>query len=109
MRKTLTQPVPEQRSPTVESRVAIHRHPLHPVAVVYPIACLTLLLPADLAYLWTGDAFWADVAWWLNLVGLVTGVLAATLGIADRFMIRVARRHVSAWSHFIAAVMLLPA
>ena len=107
MRKTLSQPVPEQRSPTVESRVAIHRHPLHPVAVVYPIACLTLLLPADVAFLWTGDAFWADVAWWLNLIGLVTGLLAATLGIADMFLIRVARRHVSAWSHFIAAVMLL--
>ena len=107
MRKTLSQPVPEQRSPTVASRVAIHRHPLHPVAVVYPIACLTLLFPADVAYLWTGDAFWADVAWWLNLVGLGAGLLAGALGIADMFLIRVARRHVSAWSHFIAAVMLL--
>ena len=38
MRKTLRQPVPEQRSPSVESRVAIRHHPLHPIAVVYPIA-----------------------------------------------------------------------
>jgi len=107
MRKSLRQPVPKQRSPTVESRVAIHRHPLHPVVVVYPIACLTLLLPADLAHLWTGDAFWAGAAWWLNVVGLAAGLLAAALGIADMFLIRVARRHVSAWSHLIAGVMLL--
>ena len=107
MRRTLKQPVPRQRSPTVESRVAIHRHPLHPIAVVYPIACLTLLLPADIAHLWTADAFWADVAWWLNLVGLAGGLLAAVLGICDMFLIRVARRHVSAWNHFIAGVMLL--
>jgi len=107
MRNTLKQPVPEQRSPSVESRVAIHRHPLHPIVVVYPIACLTLLLPADVVFLWSGDAFWADVAWWLNLVGLAAGLLAAILGISDMFLIRVARRHVSAWSHFIAGVMLL--
>lgn len=107
MRKTLKQPVPKQRSPTVESRVAIHRHPLHPIAVVYPIACLTLLLPADALHLLSGDAFWAQMAWWLNLVGLVAGLGAAALGMADMFLIRVARRHVSAWSHFIAAVMLM--
>ena len=107
MRKTLKQPVAEQRSPSVESRVAIKRHPLHPIAVVYPIACLTLLLPADVLYLWSGEAFWADVAWWLNVVGLVAGLFAAALGICDMFLIRVARRHVSAWSHFIAGVMLL--
>jgi uncharacterized membrane protein len=107
MRKSLRQPVPEDRSPSVESRVAIHRHPLHPVVVVYPIACLTLLLPADVLYLWSGDGFWAGVAWWLNVVGLGAGLLAAVLGICDMFLIRVARRHVSAWSHFIAGVMLL--
>lgn len=107
MRKTLRQPVAEQRSPSVESRVAIKHHPLHPIAVVYPIACLTLLLPADVLHLWSGEAFWAEVAWWLNVVGLGAGLLAAGLGICDMFLIRVARRHVSAWSHFIAGVMLL--
>ncbi len=107
MRNTLKQPVPQQRSPTVESRVAIHRHPLHPIVVVYPIACLTLLLPADALHLWSGERFWAEAAWWLNVVGLGAGLVAAALGSADMFLIRVARRHVSAWSHFIAGVMLL--
>ncbi|MCR6663593.1 MAG: DUF2231 domain-containing protein [Luteimonas sp.] len=107
MRKSLKQPVPEKRSPSVESRVAIMRHPLHPIVVVYPIVCLSLLLPADIAHLWTGDPFWAKAAWWLNVLGLVSGLGAAVLGIADMFLIRVARRHVSVWNHFIAGVMLL--
>lgn len=107
MRKTLKQPVAPHRSPSVQSRVAIKRHPLHPIMVVYPIVGLSLLLPADLAVLWTGDRFWATAAWWLNLLGLGGGLLAAVLGTLDMFLIRVARRHVAVWSHFIAAVMLL--
>lgn len=107
MRKTLKQPVPENRSPTVESRVAIKRHPLHPVAVVYPVVCLSLLLPADLVHLWTGDAFWTRAAWWLNVLGLASGLFAAALGLVDMFLIRVARRHVSVWNHLLAGVMLL--
>lgn len=107
MRNSLKQPVPENLSPSVESRVAVKRHPLHPILVVYPVVCLSLLLPSDLAWLWTGDGFWARVSWWLNLMGLASGLFAAVFGILDMFLIRVARRHVSAWSHFIAAVMVL--
>lgn len=107
MRKTLRQPVPEQRSPTVASRMAIKRHPLHPILVVYPVTCLSLILPADVAYLWSDDGFWALAAWWLNVVGLGMGLLAAAVGICDMFLIRVARRHVSVWNHFVAGVMLL--
>lgn len=107
MRKSLKQPVAPERSPSVQSRVAIKRHPLHPIVVVYPIVGLSLLLPADLAALWSGDPFWAKAAWWLNLLGLAGGMLAALLGLLDMLLIRVARRHVSVWSHFIAGVMLL--
>ena len=107
MRKTLEQPVAEQRSPTVASRVAFRQHPLHPIIVVYPVAALSLLLPADALFLWTGDGFWATAAWWLNVLGLGSGLLAAVLGISDMFLIRLARRHVSVWSHFVAGVMLL--
>jgi uncharacterized membrane protein len=107
MRKSLKQPVPENRSPTVESKVAIKRHPLHPILVVYPIAGLSLLLPSDLLFLWTGESFWAQVSWLLNLLGLASGLFAAVFGVLDMALIRVARRHVSVWNHFIAGVMLL--
>lgn len=107
MRKSLKQPVPDTRSHTVASRVAIAQHPLHPILVVYPIACLSLLPATDVAYLWSGDRFWAQLSLWLNMVGLGAGLLAAVVGACDMFLIRVARRHVSAWSHFLSGVMLL--
>ncbi|HET6396655.1 MAG TPA: DUF2231 domain-containing protein [Pseudoxanthomonas sp.] len=107
MRRSLKPPVPPARSPTVASRVAVKGHPLHPVLVVYPIACLTLLPLVDLLHLWRGGHFWAQAGWWLNVVGLGGGLLAAVAGMADMFLIRVARRHPAAWAHFLAGVMLL--
>lgn len=107
MRRSLKQPVPDHRSHTVASRVAIRQHPLHPILVVYPVAALTLLPLADVLYLLLGDPFWATAAWWLSVLGLGGGLFAAVFGILDMFLIRVVRRHVSAWIHFIAGVMLL--
>ena len=75
--------------------------------VVFPVACLSLLPASDLAWLWSADPFFARAAWWLNLVGLGGGVLAALVGACDMLLIRVVRRHVSAWSHLLAGVMLL--
>lgn len=107
MRKELEQPIPRTRSHTVASRMAIQQHPIHPMLVVYPIALLSLLPATDLLYLWRGEAFWAQVSWWLNVAGLATGVVAGVVGMFDMFLIRVVRRHVSAWNHFIVAVMML--
>jgi len=107
MRKTLRQPVPRTRSHTVESRMAIAKHPIHPMLVVYPVALLSLVPLTDLLYLWQGDEFWARLSYWLCVGGLGMGAIAAVVGTLDMFMIRVVRRHVSAWSHFMAAVMVL--
>lgn len=107
MRDELHQPQPQTRSHSVASRMAIYRHPVHPMLVVYPVAFLSMLLPADLMFLWRADPFWASAAFWLNVVGLTMGLLAGVIGMLDMMLIRVVRRHVSAWNHFIAAVMLL--
>ena len=107
MQKNLDQPVAKGRSPAVESVMAIAKHPIHPMLVPFPIAFLAVVPLADLAWLWLGDAFWARVGLWLNIGGLVLGVVAGIVGALDLLLVRVARRHVSAWSHFIAAVMVL--
>lgn len=107
MRKELKQPVPPTRSHTVASRMAIAQHPIHPMLVVYPVAFLSMVVFADGVFLWLGDAFWAQVAWWLNVTGLALGLVAGVVGMFDMFLIPVVRRHVSAWNHFIVAVMLL--
>ncbi|QCO68824.1 DUF2231 domain-containing protein [Luteimonas yindakuii] len=107
MRKTLEQPKPRTTTHSVRSRVAIAKHPLHPMLVVYPVALLSLVFPADLLSLWFDTVFWSQTAFWMNAVGLAIGVVAGIAGTADMFLIRVVRRHVSAWNHFIVAVMVL--
>lgn len=107
MRDQLQQPKPRRRSHTVASKVAIANHPIHPMLVVYPVALLTLVPVTDALYLWRDEAFWAQVSFWLTAVGFVAGVCAGLVGMADMFAIRVVRRHVSAWNHFIVAVMAL--
>ena len=105
--KDLKQPVAKGRTPAVESVMAIAKHPIHPMLVAFPIAFLSVSPLADLVYLWLEDLFWARVGLWLNIGGLALGVLAGIVGALDLLLVRVARRHVSAWSHFIAAVMVL--
>ncbi|KLI98738.1 DUF2231 domain-containing protein [Luteimonas sp. FCS-9] len=107
MRKDLRQPVPRTQSHTVESVVAIAKHPIHPMLVTFPIAFLSMVVVADGLYLWLRAPFWAELAFWLNVGGLGFGVLAGIVGTMDMMSIRVVRRHVSAWNHFIVAVMVL--
>jgi uncharacterized membrane protein len=91
----------------IPSTVSIMQHPIHPMAVVYPIALLSLVLPSDLAFWFTGDAFWARVSYWLVLGGVVMGLFAASIGMIDFFTMKRVRSHVSGWSHFISAIVLL--
>lgn len=107
MRKDLKQPVPRTRSHTVESVLAIAKHPIHPMLVTFPIAFLSMVVVTDVLYLWLDAPFWAELSFWLNVGGLGMGVLAGIVGTIDMMSIRVVRRHVSAWNHFIVAVMVL--
>lgn len=107
MRDSLQQPTPPEQSHTVPSRVAVAKHPVHPMLVVFPIAFLGSVLVTDLAHLWRGGTFWAQASFWLSAAGLIGGVLAGLVGTVDLLLIREVRRHVSAWNHMIAAVMVL--
>lgn len=107
MRDGLEQPRSSTRSPTVRSVMAVAKHPIHPMLVTYPIAFLSMVVVTDGLFLWLGNPFWAQVGFWLNTAGLAMGVLAGLVGTFDMLSLRVVRRHVSAWNHFIVAVMLL--
>jgi uncharacterized membrane protein len=99
--------LPRDHSHTVPSAVAFRQHPVHPMLVVYPIAFLSTMVVTDAVFLWRAEPFWALLSFWLNVAGFAVGVVAGLVGTADLLLLREVRRRVSAWSHFIAAVMVL--
>lgn len=99
--------MPKPHDVPLPSRVSILQHPLHPMVVVFPIAFLTFTVVSDAVFWWRGDAFWAQVSFWLCAGGLGMGVLAALLGLADFMLMKKVRQHVAAWSHMIVGIMVL--
>lgn len=92
---------------SIRSRVAIGKHPLHPMLVVFPLAFLTTTPLADLAFWWTGDAFWARIAFLLTSAGFAGGLLAALAGVLEFLLVRRVRERLAGWTHLLTAVAAL--
>lgn len=92
---------------TIHSRAAIAGHPLHPVMIHFPVAALIALIATDLAFLFTGDPFWARAGLWLAGVGAFGGWIASITGAIDLFTVRAIRRLITGWCHAILAIMML--
>ena len=75
--------------------------------VTFPIAFLLAMVPADIAWVLTGDEFWARLALWMAGAGFVMGTIAGIAGTIELLIIPGVRRRGASWSHFIAAVTLL--
>ena len=99
-----TKPTPDDDR---ETRVAVAGHPIHPMLVTFPIAFLMAMVPADLAWIFTGDDFWARVSLWLAGIGFLMGTIAGIAGTIELLIIPGVRRRGASWSHFIAAVTLI--
>ncbi|PIG94685.1 DUF2231 domain-containing protein [Gloeocapsopsis sp. IPPAS B-1203] len=97
----------EYRDPGVPSTVAIAGHPLHPLSVIFPIASLALALVTDAVYWFTRDPFWARGSFWLIVAGLVTGLIAAIIGMSDFLQIERVRKRSAGWAHMVINVSLL--
>jgi uncharacterized membrane protein len=91
----------------VISRMAILGHPIHPALIHFPVAALTGLVATDLAYMASGDFFWARAGLWLAGVGALGGWISGMAGLVDLLTVARIRRLVTAWGHAILAVMLL--
>lgn len=100
-------PLAQATPKSVTSSMAVGGHPVHPMLVNFPIAFLSAALPADLAFWWTGDPFWARMAVWLLGAGFGMGLLAAAFGTLDFLVVREVRRYTSSWTHFLLGVTLL--
>lgn len=88
----------------VPSTAAIMGHPLHPIFIVFPIAFFMGAFATDLAFWRTRQTFWARVSQWLVGSGVVTGIIAAVLGLIDFLTIRRVREHTGGWIHFLGNV-----
>jgi uncharacterized membrane protein len=84
----------------METNASIHRHPIHPMLVVFPIAFWIGSLICDGIYhMGSHNLFWKDVAFYM-MAGGVIGALAAAipgfvdyLGLRDRPTKRIATIH----------------
>ncbi|MBV8769172.1 MAG: DUF2231 domain-containing protein [Hyphomicrobiales bacterium] len=92
---------------TPQSTMSIGKHPIHPMLVPFPIACLVGTLFSDLAYWRTMDIMWADFSAWLVTIGVILGVLAAIAGLIDFLGNRLIRAQAPAWPHVIGNVVVL--
>src|SRR3954466_13632072 len=92
-----------------KSTAAIGDHPLHPMIIPFPVAFLVGAPIADLAFIGTGDGFWARAAIWLIGAGIVMALVAAVAGFTDFFTDARIRSLNDAWYHMVgnlAAVVL---
>lgn len=87
-------------APAVTSFASVSQHPLHPMLVPLPIGAFTFMLLADIAFVWTGDPFWARAAIWLTGTGVLTGLVAGMAGMLDFTSIPHARNR-DGWFHAI--------
>jgi uncharacterized membrane protein len=83
------------------STAKLGTHPLHPMLIPFPVAFLVGALVADLAFIGTGDGFWASASTWLIGAGIVMALLAAVAGFTDFLGEPRIRALNDAWYHMI--------
>ena len=76
-------PEPGPRPPQRRLRLHLGGVPIHPALVHFPIALWSGAPLAQSAWLMLGHSWLWTLAYWLILLGLVLGALAAVAGLAD--------------------------
>jgi uncharacterized membrane protein len=84
-----------------ESTAKLGSHPLHPMLVPFPIAFLVGAFATDLAFLGTGDGFWARTSIWLIGAAIAMALLAALAGFTDFLSEPRIRALSDAWYHLV--------
>ncbi|HKI06140.1 MAG TPA: DUF2231 domain-containing protein [Thermoanaerobaculia bacterium] len=58
-------------------------HPIHQMLIVFPLGLLATSLFFDIAHLSSGNPQWALISYWLIVVGILSGLIAAVFGLID--------------------------
>jgi uncharacterized membrane protein len=67
----------------MEARAKLFGHPIHQMLIAFPLGVLGSSIIFDIAYLATHNGRWADIAYWMILVGVISGLVAAVFGFID--------------------------
>lgn len=100
----MSQADPELYHDHPKSTATIGGHPIHPMLVPFPIACLVGTLVTDLLFLQYGNDGFANASKWLLGFGVGTALLAAVFGLIDFMGDDRIRRLGIALQHMIANV-----
>jgi uncharacterized membrane protein len=83
----------------MESRAKLFGHSIHQMLIVFPLGLLGGSVIFDIAYLISGAAHWAEIAFWMVTVGVIAGLIAAVFGLIDWLAIpaRTRAKYVGIW------------
>jgi len=86
----------------MESRAQFHKHPIHPMLVVFPIGLWVFSFICDIAATQSSSpAFWSDMAFYTMAGGVVGALLAAVPGFIDYLGLRPGRVKKIATTHMV--------
>jgi uncharacterized membrane protein len=91
----------------VSSAIAVAGHPIHAMAVHFPIALAIAVLAADVFYWWSADPFWERASLWAAGFAFLTAVGASIVGTMELLMVPGIRARAASWTHAIAAMMFV--
>ncbi len=67
----------------MQARAKILGHPIHQMLIVFPLGLLGWSIIFDIIYLLTRNGKWAESAFWIIAMGVVSGLIAAIFGLID--------------------------
>ena len=67
----------------MESRVKLFGHPVHPMLIVFPAGLFAAAVIMDILYLIFGNPVSATVSFYMIIIGVLGGLLAAIFGFID--------------------------
>ena len=67
----------------MQAKARLLGHPIHQMLIVFPLGLLATSLFFDIAHLSSGNPQWATIAYYLIVVGILSGLVAALFGTID--------------------------
>jgi uncharacterized membrane protein len=105
---TRLNPIEAIRGAMMESKAKLLGHSIHQMLVAFPLGLLATASFFDVVGLWRGNSHWFVSSFWMIIVGVASGLLAAVFGLIDWLAIPPGTRAkaVGLW-HAIANVTVL--